>query len=100
MKSIEGILRYDVLDAESWCFDMGYQMINVFSGMEVHLLIDDQFLQGKLVEIPHGGLSVVFDGNRKGRQWSYVLERGRRYPAKMGEEAVEKILDEFRCLEI
>lgn len=100
VKTVEGLLRYDVLDLESWCFDMGYQVICVRSGMEIRFLIDDRFLRGRLLEIPDGGLNVVFNDKRRNQPWSYVLEQGQRYPAKMAEEDVEKVLDESRLLNL
>ncbi|WP_206919191.1 hypothetical protein [Alicyclobacillus suci] len=100
MKTIEGILRYDPLDTESWCFDMGYQSIPTNTGMAVQILVDGRFLSGRLLETVNGGMIVRLVGSRKDRQWSYVLEPHRRYSAKMAEETVERILDEFRLLDL
>ncbi|GMA58900.1 hypothetical protein GCM10025858_34030 [Alicyclobacillus sacchari] len=74
MKTIEGILRYDPLDTESWCFDMGYQSIPTNTGMAVQILVDGRFLSGRLLETVDGGMIVRLVGSRKDRQWSYVLE--------------------------
>lgn len=100
MKSVEGLLRYDVMDTENWCFDMGYQLIPASTGMEIQIRMDDRYLQSQLLETSDGRMTALFDGSKKNEPWSHVLELGQRYPARMDEEAVEQILNEFRLLEL
>ena len=101
MKLVEGLLRYDTMDTEQWCFDMGYQIISVEAGMQIRMQFrDDRFENMQLWETPDGELTVVF-GGRKRKEPRYVpLEKGQRYLAKMSAQTVDDILDNARLLDV
>jgi hypothetical protein len=91
MKMEEGLLRYDRMSEMGWCFDMGYQVLPVVTGMTLSVRLSDGFQRGQLTELTDGRLTVTF-GKRPDR--SYTLEQHERYPAKVEAQAIQVILEE------
>jgi len=97
MKMVEGLLRYDKMDMEEWCFDKGYQVIPIESNMHLHMpLFDDRFRRMKLLETPDGQLTVVLDDRKRKNPPYFILDKGKRYSAKMPAQIVDDILDNAR----
>ena len=101
MKLVEGLLRYDTMDTEQWCFDMGYQIIAVETGMQIRMqILDDRFENMQLRKAPDGTLTVVFDGRKRKEPLYVPLKKSQRYLAKMSAHTVEDILDNARLLDV
>lgn len=100
MKTREGLLRYDRLDLEEWCFDMEHEIIPVHSGMTISVRLDDRFQSGELLETPDGGLTMIFGSWKKNGQSCFMLAQGRRYLAKMPAATVEEILNNTHLLDM
>lgn len=99
MKTREGLLRYDALDLESWCFDLGEAIMPVFTGLEVRIRIDDHFEPGTLRELPDGGLNVILGSQRGNHQSAYGLDPGKWYLANVSLATLEALEEKWRSLE-
>lgn len=100
MKTTEGLLRYDRLEMEAWCFDMGHEIIPVESGMQIRIqLLDDRFQSAQLLETPDKELTVIFDGRKRKEPLYFTLDKDKRYLVKMSSETVDDILDNAQLLD-
>lgn len=91
MKTEQGLLQFDRLNENAWCFDVGYQSIYLETGMVVSIQLMDDFQRGEIQVTPDNRLSVIIGSGKK--RGELRLDTNKRYPARMAKETVDKLIE-------
>lgn len=91
MTTEQGLLRFDRLSENSWCFDMGYQSIYLEAGMVVSIQLTDHFERGEIRVTPDNSWSVIIGRGKK--RGELRLDPNKRYPARMATQTVDKLME-------
>ena len=76
----EGLLFYDVMDLERWCFDEGHARESLHCGETLAIRIADHYLWGRLEMDRFHQWIMIFSGQN---ETPFTLRQGARYPARM-----------------
>ncbi|WP_067623434.1 hypothetical protein [Alicyclobacillus acidiphilus] len=91
MKWGTGLLRNDGMNGIGWCFDMGYQVFPLFTGMTIGVRVTECYERGQVLAVTDNQLTMEFGTRRK---WLYTFHQNEQCSARLTAEAAEKILDE------
>lgn len=91
MKWEIGLLRNDEMNGIGWCFDMGYQVFPLSTGITMGVRVTERYERGRVLAMTDNQLTMEFGTRRK---WLYTFHQNERCPARLTAEAAEKILDE------
>jgi len=75
-----GLLVYDRMDFECWCFDEGDAKESLHCGEAIAIRLADQYLAGRIEMDRSGNWIIIFSGQD---QTPFILKQDYRYPARM-----------------
>ena len=92
MKTEQGLLRFDRMNESTWCFDMGYQVIPVATGMSLSIQLADRFELVEVFELPDNALAVMLNKKNENGGCKHLLDPNKRYLAKMPTTTVDEMI--------